>query len=1047
MKFTIASGSLTASGEQFVTGASNTLALVSGGSFDQGTYSLAMKAGSVGDNGMVFGVSANGASQFWETGASYYFFFISQSGGAYLGKVNNGSWTALSYSDIAGYDVAATHDLKVIYYNVSSTYNVIDAYVDGTEYSFYRDYDSLTGTSYGIRAGSVGTTYEAISITSDTGVMEQNIAGYTIVNGKFEEGTDGAITSDSGNSIILKKDGVMAYGELDVQMASAAAGDNGLVFGLTANGLQSFWESGVSYYFFFISKAGTAYLGKVNDGVWTACAISAISGFDQTQTYALKVMRDEASITCFVNGTLLVNYSDALPLTGTSYGFRAGVAGVRFTDLSVVSGGDFQFTDPTGFSSKAGEFKEFDGIIKSTQEKSLSLYDETLSDGTVSSYMVSGSNTNNGLVFRLSSSSSSGYYEKEVGLSYYFFHISTNNTARLLKFDGTSATILKEMKLSAGYTSGTQEYLSVVFSGSDIKCYLGEALYLEYTDASPLTGTGLGIRASGLGVVFHDFACSSSTAKKTADLVLFGHSHCEMWGNVKADLSSLGTVANLGIGGTVTGDWKNQATEIASYDPKYVLCWLGSNDVGAGVSDDTIVANITALLGQIQSLAPDAQIYLFTEFYQIGAGRETADFRAKIDALDALYKSSFASTVSLIDVHDVVLDASGNVDTSLFRDVYHLTDAAYTAKVAPKVLAAVNSHADVPDYNYPVGDEYCWSITTDASGVKTYTSQSTTQLLMFNKETFDGGTVEYDLKVTSDTYTYLVSNGIVIGATSRNVNHSVGQYYVVGRSPWADFVTYSKNEGAFNWEDSNKIAGAFPTLNTTYHLKFIWDKAAGAIHYFVNGAYAGSSILKTKISGSDIGLYADMPGVTFSNITFSSDMSGIPSSILYTSGTASSWTISGTGEATTYTALAGGNILMFATPTTATTFEYDLNVTSDANTYWIGTGLVVGADSPYDNHNYGKFVVVGRDDWGGFNTFSKDNGGFAWNDSNKIAGAFPNLNTVYHIKFVLDKMANTIAYYVNDVLTSTQTPSVAISGNYWGLSADSAAVYSNIKLS
>jgi hypothetical protein len=346
-----------------------------------------------------------------------------------------------------------------------------------------------------------------------------------------------------------------------------------------------------------------------------------------------------------------------------------------------------------------------------------------------------------------------------------------------------------------------------------------------------------------------------------------------------------------------------------------------------------------------------------------------------------------------------------------------------------------------------VGDEYCWNITTESDGSKKFVSQSTTQIVMFNKETWAGGTLEWDMKVGAGTPTYNVVSGVVFGADSNAVTNSTGKYYVAGRDPWNEFVAYSKNENDFAWEDNNKTAAVYTDVNATYHYKLIWDAAGKLIHYFVNGAYTASATLKRDAGGVHIGLYADMAGVEFSHIVYSNSSADAPSEYAYTAFQSSYWTVTGEGTSRVYSALTGGGILTFLTPTDYTTFAFDLKVTGTTNTYNCSSGLLLGAKTAYAGINFGTFAVVGRDDWGGFNTYSKNDGAFAWNDSNKAAGAMPDLNTVYHLKVVLDRTANTVSYFLDGVAKGVQTTSVDVSGHYWGLVSDQACEFSNIVLS
>ena len=46
----------------------------------------------------------NETHSYWESDGAYYFFFINFNGGAYLGKVDYGTWTACEYLPVNNYN-------------------------------------------------------------------------------------------------------------------------------------------------------------------------------------------------------------------------------------------------------------------------------------------------------------------------------------------------------------------------------------------------------------------------------------------------------------------------------------------------------------------------------------------------------------------------------------------------------------------------------------------------------------------------------------------------------------------------------------------------------------------------------------------------------------------------------------------------------------------------------------------------------------------------------------------------------------------------------
>lgn len=682
-RLSVKSGDMALAEGECVSRRADSLAIVGDG-FKEGTILTEIRPVAGGDNGIVFGASA-ATDKYWEAGASYYFFFISRDGSAFLGKVHNGEWYTLSVKSLGQFNYNAYHELKCERYFTDDECAVIRCYVNGLPYLTVRDYEPLTGTGYGYRAGSVGVKYKNTERSDEFGDKEHELDGANIRSGNFTA-ENGGYRSAAQNSLLCLRDKKLAYGTFEANITKCGAADDGIIFGLSENGMRSYWEQGVSYYFFFISSRGTAYLGKVHDGTWKWLGESAVAGYTDRGTYALKIERDVTGINCYVNDALCVSYRDAAPLTGTCVGLRAGADGVRYGGISVRETGAFEFVAPEHFGVVSGEFARIDGLITATKNKSLMVYDAPVTEGTVSVKMNPGSDGNNGIVFGIKTEKDE-FYDREQGVSYYFFHISSTRTARLLRIENTSAVKCEEVGLTAGYSSSDESELKVIVDGARIMCYVNGAMYVDYTDAHPIGGDRVGIRATSAGAVFRDFETSANKAPLKADLVLFGHSHAELWENAATDLASLGTVANLGVGGTATAQWVNRIKHITSYDPKYVVMWLGSNDIGAGVPVDTFIERVAAILDGVKTALPNAKIVLFTEFYQPGGGRESEAFRAQVRDMNEKYKARFGAEYIVCDIFDVAMNGD-TLDTTKFRDIYHLTNEAY-APVKERLLSAL----------------------------------------------------------------------------------------------------------------------------------------------------------------------------------------------------------------------------------------------------------------------------------------------------------------------------------------------------------------------
>lgn len=88
-------------------------------------------------------------------------------------------------------------------------------------------------------------------------------------------------------------------------------------------------------------------------------------------------------------------------------------------------------------------------------------------------------------------------------VSYYFFFINVNGDAYLAKVGGEPAwqqcgavTHIADFNAANTYT------LKVVRNGNNIKCYVNDTLYVDFTDEAALSGTKYGYRAQAAGVEY-----------------------------------------------------------------------------------------------------------------------------------------------------------------------------------------------------------------------------------------------------------------------------------------------------------------------------------------------------------------------------------------------------------------------------------------------------------------------------------------------------------------------------------------------------------------
>ena len=120
------------------------------------TITCDVTATSLSDNGLVFRLTDNGTSKYWEDpGVSYYHFFLSADNTAYLGAVNYSGqvWKEIKVVPLNDYNYEEKHTLKV-----ELNENNIKCYVDGELLISVTD-SALSGGRYGVRSRGVNTQF------------------------------------------------------------------------------------------------------------------------------------------------------------------------------------------------------------------------------------------------------------------------------------------------------------------------------------------------------------------------------------------------------------------------------------------------------------------------------------------------------------------------------------------------------------------------------------------------------------------------------------------------------------------------------------------------------------------------------------------------------------------------------------------------------------------------------------------------------------------------------------------------------------------------
>ncbi len=335
--FVVRNGKLAKEENNLVAKEANTLAVHNEYQLQNGTITAKMKAGEIGDSGIVFGMTQANEELFWEAGASYYFFFVNINGCAYLGKVAGGWQQCGNVPPIADYDVNKTYTLKV---EVSD--GTIRCYVDDVLYITYTDENFLLGTSVGLRAGKANTVYSEFTVTAET-ITHERPEGFDIVSGDFEKAV-GKIKATSQNSMMISQTETLATnGTVSAKVLSGT--DSGIVFGVKTNGNKNFWEGedGISYYFFFVNKVGAPILVKIAPS-YTEIKHSTLSAmYSANVMYDIKVVVKDGVAYCYVGDRLMIK--EQVTLDGDGIGVRAEASNVVFSDFAVSDKTDIVTAD------------------------------------------------------------------------------------------------------------------------------------------------------------------------------------------------------------------------------------------------------------------------------------------------------------------------------------------------------------------------------------------------------------------------------------------------------------------------------------------------------------------------------------------------------------------------------------------------------------------------------------------------------------------------------------------------------------------------------
>ena len=354
------------------------------------------------------------------------------------------------------------------------------------------------------------------------------------------------------------------------------------------------------------------------------------------------------------------------------------------------------------------------------------------------------------------------------------------------------------------------------------------------------------------------------------------------------------------------------------------------------------------------------------------------------------------------------------------------------------------------DAVYGIGGEDGWTL-DKAAGV--YTSRTEeAAILMFKNWEFEGGVIEWDMNVPTDTYKHGTNCGVVFASPNQRVisSEETDSYYVFGRAFTSEFVGYCKRNGEFFWEDGAKLSPPLITCTAgvTYRFRLEWDN----VNRILSLTFDGNTVSfqpQTESSGKYIGLYSEVKGTAFSDITVT------PKTYVYAGVTVcngTQWEFSKAGENVSYKALSDCAVLTFKDLSFTTgTLEWDMMVPSDDN-YAFGTlcGVIWGASTEKVDIHSSLYYVSGRYAGGIFVTFAKFlNGdgsvGFDWENAQQIQnGETMAKGLIVHYTLAYDGTEFPLRVGTEDAKV---VPVHQLAGGVLGLYSEVAGtVFSNIRL-
>lgn len=178
--------------------------------------------------------------------------------------------------------------------------------------------------------------------------------------------------------------------------------------------------------------------------------------------------------------------------------------------------------------------------------------------------------------------------------------------------------------------------------------------------------------------------------------LLFGHSNIDYWDNYREDLKdvaekyNLGSMLNIGIGGTSSSEWLSFKESLITYKADKGIFWIGTNEMPVGATAEDIISNIENTILYMKEHNSDFMVVLVL----IPLSPNRLPYKDTILKLNDYIEDLAVKYdwVALADLEYEFCDDNGNPLSIWFEDGVHLTDEAYTQIFVPAIDKAFETY-------------------------------------------------------------------------------------------------------------------------------------------------------------------------------------------------------------------------------------------------------------------------------------------------------------------------------------------------------------------